>query len=129
MKIAITLNKDRELLKPLDQAEILGVINANTKETAWYQNPGYNISKELTMQAILGLNVDAVIVKEKFLCPGSYGMSFGRLKYILAQTTNFADILSGIDILIKRASDELEESAYAENINESGTCVDDDRSS
>ncbi|MDG7044024.1 MAG: hypothetical protein JRN19_00665 [Nitrososphaerota archaeon] len=126
MKIAITLNKDNEL-KPLEEAEILGVISADTKEIIRYQNPGYNISKELTMQAILGLNVDAVVVKEKFLCPGSYGMSFGRLKYVLTQYTNLNDILTNIDILTKHALDELEDSVYAESMNESGACVDDDR--
>ena len=128
MKIAITLNKDSEL-KPLEGADILGVINEDTKEIIRYQNPGYNISKELTMQAILGLNADAVIVKEKFLCPGSYGMSFGKLKYILTQYTNLNDILTNIDILTNHALDELEDSVYAESMNESGTCVDDDRPS
>ncbi len=126
MKIAVTLNKDNEL-KPLEEAEILGIISADTKEIIRYQNPGYNISKELTMEAILGLNVDAVVVKEKFLCPGSYGMSFGRLKYVLTQYTNLNDILTNIDILTKHALDELEDSVYAESMNESGVCVDDDR--
>ncbi|MDG7036595.1 MAG: hypothetical protein JRM72_04305 [Nitrososphaerota archaeon] len=126
MKIAVTLNKDNEL-KPLEEAEILGIISADTKEIIRYQNPGYNISKELTMEAILGLNVDAVVVKEKFLCPGSYGMSFGRLKYVLTQYANLNDILTNIDILTKHALDELEDSVYAESMNESGVCVDDDR--
>ena len=38
--------------------------------------------KERAMAGILTLNADAIIVKEGVLCPGSYMMSKGKMKYI-----------------------------------------------
>lgn len=112
MKIAVTYDKDYNL-KPLDEAEIIGIINEEKKEVEQYENPGVG-SKEMTMDAILSLEPDAIVVGKQFLCPGSYMMSYGRIKYIPTEYKTLNDVLDHIEELKKNMKDELEEDMYAE---------------
>jgi len=112
MKIVVTYDKEFNL-KPLDEAEIIGLIDEEKKEVEQYENPGVG-SKEMTMDAILSLSPDAIVVNKGFLCPGSYMMSYGRIKYISTQYTNLNDVLNHLEELKKNIKDELEEDMYAE---------------
>ncbi|MUM65261.1 hypothetical protein D1867_08430 [Acidianus infernus] len=113
MKIAVTYDKEQNL-KPLDEAEIIGVIDEEKKVVEQYENPAYNVSKEATMGIILDLGVDAIIVKNKFLCPGSYMMSYGRLKYIPTEYNTLQEVLNNLEEVKKKIVEELPEEMYAE---------------
>ncbi|BBG24659.1 hypothetical protein [Sulfuracidifex tepidarius] len=113
MRIAVTYDKEQNL-KPLDQADLIGVIDEEKKEIEQYENEGLG-SKEATMDLILGLDADAIIVKEGFLCPGSYYMSYGRIKYIPSKYSNLKEIQEHFEEIKKSTRDDLEEEMYAEN--------------
>ncbi|AAK42754.1 hypothetical protein SULI_02230 [Saccharolobus solfataricus] len=116
MRIALTYDKSQEL-KPLDQAEIIGIIDEEKREVEQYENPGIG-SKEATMSVILDLNADAIVVGPKFLCPGSYMMSYGRLRYIPTKYGNLKDVLEHLEEIKKNMKEELEEEMYAEEMEE-----------
>ncbi|MEJ2775630.1 hypothetical protein DDW09_03065 [Sulfolobus sp. SCGC AB-777_L09] len=112
MRIAVTYDKEFNL-KPLDEAEIIGIIDEEKKEVEQYENPGVG-SKEMTMDAILSLSPDAIVVGKQFLCPGSYMMSYGKIKYIPTNYKTLQDVLNNLETLKKSMSDELDEEMYAE---------------
>lgn len=112
MKIAVTYDKEHNL-KPLDQAEIVGIIDEEKKVVEQYVNEGMG-SKEMTMGLILSLEPDAIIIREKFLCPGSYGMSLGRIRYIPVKAQKLEEVLSNLEEIKKDIHDELDENFYAE---------------
>ena len=116
MRIALTYDKSQEL-KPLDEAEVIGIIDEEKREVEQYENPGIG-SKEATMSVILDLNTDAIIVEPKFLCPGSYMMSYGRLKYIPTKYTKLTEVLEHLEEIKKNVKEELEEEMYAEEMEE-----------
>lgn len=111
MKVAVTYGKDRTM-KPLDEAEIIGVIDEEKGTISEKENPGFMMSKEMTMHYILGMGVDAIVVRNGFLCPGSYAMSAGRLKYIVADDEKVDSLLNTLKG--KKPVDELEEEIYRE---------------
>ncbi|MCY0850836.1 hypothetical protein [Sulfuracidifex metallicus] len=113
MRVAVTYDKDQNL-KPLDEAELIGIIDDEKKEIEQYENEGIG-SKEATMDLILGLDADAIIVKQGFLCPGSYYMSYGRIKYIPAKYSNLKEIQEHYEEIKKLTKEELDEEMYAEN--------------
>ncbi|QIW23477.1 hypothetical protein EWF20_04450 [Sulfolobus sp. S-194] len=112
MRIVVTYDKEFNL-KPLDEAEIIGLIDEEKKEVEQYENPGIG-SKEMTMDAILSLSPDAIVVSKGFLCPGSYMMSYGRIKYIPTELKTLNDVLNHLEELKKNMKEELEEEMYAE---------------
>jgi len=113
MRIAVTYDKDR-ILRPLDEAEIIGIIDEEKREVEQYENPGIG-SKEATMDVILQIGADAIIVKPQFLCPGSYYMSYGKLKYIVTNAKTLEDVLNNLEEIKKNGmKEELEEEFYAE---------------
>lgn len=112
MRIAVTYDKEFNL-KPLDEAEIIGLIDEEKKEVGQYENPGIG-SKEMTMDAILSLEPDAIIIKKGFLCPGSYMMSYGRIKYIPTNFSTLKEVLENLEDLKKNIKEDLEEEMYAE---------------
>ena len=116
MRIAVTYDKSQEL-KPLDEAEVIGIIDEEKREVEQYENPGIG-SKEATMSVILDLNTDAIIIRPKFLCPGSYMMSYGRLKYIPTKYTKLTEVLEHLEEIKKNIKEELEEEMYAEEMEE-----------
>ncbi|EZQ06578.1 MULTISPECIES: hypothetical protein [Acidianus] len=113
MKIAVTYNKEQQL-RPLEEAEIIGIIDDEKKVVEQYENPAYNMSKEATMSVILDIGADAIVVKNQFLCPGSYMMSYGRLKYIQTQYNSLQEVLEHLNELKSAATEELNEEVYAE---------------
>ena len=112
MRIAVTYDKEFNL-KPLDEAEIIGIIDEEKKEVEQYENPGVG-SKEMTMDAILSPSPDAIVVGKQFLCPGSYMMSYGRIKYIPTNYKTLQEVLNNLETLKKSMRDELDEEMYAE---------------
>jgi predicted RNase H-like HicB family nuclease len=112
MRIAVTYDKNYNL-KPLDEAEIIGIIDEEKKEVEQYENPGIG-SKEATMDVILQLNAEAIIVKPQFLCPGSYYMSYGKLKYIPTTVNTLEEVLNNLEEIKKNLKEELDEELYAE---------------
>ncbi|MEM3323936.1 MAG: hypothetical protein QW494_05865 [Metallosphaera sp.] len=113
MRIAVTYDKE-QTLKPLEEAEIIAIIDEEKKEVKQYENPGYGMSKEMTMHAILELEPEAIVVKNQFLCPGSYMMSYGRLKYIPTQYNSLNDVLQHLEEIKKNIREDLDEEMYAE---------------
>jgi len=111
MKVIATYGKDRTL-KPLDEAEVIGIIDKERGSITERVNPGYMMSKEMAMGYILKLGADAIVVKNGFLCPGSYAMSQGRIKYIVVdddKTDSLVNSLKDAKLL-----DELNEEIYEE---------------
>ncbi|MGC9105122.1 MAG: hypothetical protein ACP5HQ_01675 [Thermoprotei archaeon] len=106
---------DTELnIKPLDEAEIIALIKEYERVVEQYENSAYGISKEATMHVILQLQPDAIIVGPQFLCPGSYMMSVGQVKYIVTEYDNLVDVLNNLEEVKKNVRDELDEEIYAE---------------
>ena len=112
MRIAVTYDKEFNL-KPLDEAEIIGIIDEEKREVEQYVNPGVG-SKEMTMDAILSLQPDAIIVGKGFLCPGSYMMSIGRIKYIPTDLKTLNEVLDNLESLKGDMMEDLEEEMYEE---------------
>ncbi|QKR00460.1 hypothetical protein GWK48_08815 [Metallosphaera tengchongensis] len=113
MRIALTYDKDQNL-KPLEESEIIAIIDEEKKEVEQYENPAFQMSKEATMAAILELEPEAIIVKNQFLCPGSYMMSYGKLRYIPTQFNTLKEILEHLEEVKKNIREDLEEEMYAE---------------
>ena len=112
MRIAVTYDRDFNL-RPLDEAEIIGIINEEIGGLEQYENPGIG-SKEVTMSAILSLSPDAIVVSRRFLCPGSYMMSYGKIKYIVTNNKTLQEVLKNLESLKKNLRDDLDEEIYAE---------------
>jgi len=110
VKIVIPCNLSKELV-PLDRADLLLGYDSNDGSIIEEENPGYG-SKEATMAAILRLSADAVAIKEGVLCPGSYMMSQGSIKYCIVKSSNAEDIISNKEYLNPQES--LPESMFAE---------------
>ncbi|ARM74949.1 hypothetical protein [Acidianus manzaensis] len=113
MKIVVTYDKSQNL-KPLDEAEIIGVIDEEKKVVEQYENPASGVSKEATMGVILDLGADAIVVKKQFLCPGSYMMSYGRIKYIPTEYNTLSEVLEHLEDLKTKIAEDLDEEMYAE---------------
>src|SRR5579875_2826929 len=89
MKIAAVVDKDNKL-RPLDQGETIVIFEGNENKKL-LMNPGFGFKhggKEKAMKLILENGADAVLANKQFLCPCSYEMSFGRLRYILSLIQN-----------------------------------------
>ncbi|MCL4333626.1 MAG: hypothetical protein M1290_02120 [Candidatus Thermoplasmatota archaeon] len=116
MKIAVAHSKDNSLV-PLDLAELISIVDTEEKKISQYDNPGYEKvpgGKEITMAAILRLQPDAVVVKEGMMCPGSYRMSVGRVKYAHFEEENLDEILPKLDKVDEFLSDDIPPDVYRE---------------
>lgn len=116
MKIAVVHSKENELV-PLDLAELISIVDTDEKKISQYQNPGYEKvpgGKEITMAAVLKLQPDAVAVKEGMMCPGSYRMSVGRIKYAQFDEGNLDGILSKVDKVDEFITDDIPPDIYRE---------------
>ncbi len=111
MKVAIPCSKDKVLV-PLDQAEIIVFYNDADNSMTESENQGYG-SKEATMSMILRESPDVIAVKEGVMCPGSYMMSQGSIKYALVKSGSASDIIANKEY--EDAREELPEEIFAEN--------------
>lgn len=117
MKIAVVHSKENDLT-PLDLGEVISVIDTADKKISQYQNPGYERipgGKEIAMAAILKLQPDALVVKEGMMCPGSYQMSMGRIKYALYEDSKLDDILPKLESVDEVLSDDIPLDVYRED--------------
>ncbi|MFP3166639.1 MAG: hypothetical protein RXR36_05095 [Nitrososphaeria archaeon] len=112
MKIVVTYDRYHRL-KPLDEAELIGFYDDSKGIVEEVKNPGYMKSKEFTMFYILKMKPDAIAVKDGFLCPGSYAMSKGKLKYILTDKESVEQFIDNV----KEANlmENLDEQVYSED--------------
>jgi len=116
MKIGLVMDEDHNLT-PLDQGPILAIIDEEKKLVETYENPGYGVphgGKEMAMEAMLTLDAEAVVVKKGFLCPGSYSMSYGRLKYLPTDHQKLEELLNDLEKVKKEALEELDPEMYDE---------------
>ncbi len=111
MKVAIPCNKEKVLV-PLDQAELILIYDEESNSIKEVENIGYG-SKEATMSVVLREEPDIIAVKAGVLCPGSYMMSQGSIKYALVKSDSANDIIANNEYL--DAKEELEEEIFAEN--------------
>ena len=111
MKVAIACNRDKEMV-PLDQAELIEIYDDSNGSVTESENNGYG-SKEATIAEVMRLSPDAIAVKEGVMCPGSYMMSQGTLKYALVKSSKADDIIKNKEYA--DAKDELAPEIFAEN--------------
>ncbi len=116
MKIACVVD-DENMLAPLEYGNSVFLIDDETKKIEEYENPGFGRThggREIAMAGILSLNPDMFIVTENSLCPGSYGMSMGKVKYIVTEEKPVGDIIKNIKELEEKAVSELDPILYRE---------------
>ncbi len=116
MKIAVVHSKENSLV-PLDLAELISIVDTDEKKISQYENPGFERvpgGKEITMAAILKLQPDALVVKEGMMCPGSYRMSVGRIKYAHFEEDNLDEILPKLDKADEFVTDDIPPDVYRE---------------
>ncbi len=111
MKVAIPCNSRKELVS-LDKAESIIIYDDSDGSIRESENPGFG-SKEATMSIILRQEPDVIAVKGGVLCPGSYMMSLGIIKYAIVNSENADDIIKNKEY--KNAKTELPEELFAEN--------------
>ncbi|MGC8645457.1 MAG: hypothetical protein ACP5UO_04215 [Thermoplasmata archaeon] len=117
MKIAVVHGKD-DSLAPLDLGEVISIVDTEEKKITQYENPGYERvpgGKEIAMAAILRLRADAMVVKEGMMCPGSYRMSVGRIKYALFDGETLDEILPKMDRIREVLTDDIPPEVYRED--------------
>jgi hypothetical protein len=112
MKVAIAHNSDKQMV-PLEMAEYITIFDDSDNTIKEYENDGYG-SKEATMGEILRFEPDTVAVKEGILCPGSYMMSRGLVKYAMVKDNSLEEIIKNKEFSID-IKDDLPEEVYAEN--------------
>jgi hypothetical protein len=116
MKV-IAVVDDENVLTPLEYGETIIEVDTETGEKKLYENPGFGSpyqGKERAMAGILTLKADAILVKEGFLCPGSYHMSKGRMQYIPVEAEKFDDVESKLKEITRNAIPELDFGLYRE---------------
>ncbi|MCL4437899.1 MAG: hypothetical protein AAE983_07880 [Thermoplasmataceae archaeon] len=110
MKIAAVVDEEN-YVTPLEYGNSIMIIDDETKQIKEYENPGFGSpygGKERCMQGILSLKPDAIVVKEGVLCPGSYHMSLGKMKYIPTDGEKLEDIVKNLDKEKEKAVEELD---------------------
>ncbi|MEM0128241.1 MAG: hypothetical protein QXO03_04050 [Thermoplasmatales archaeon] len=117
MKVAVVHGKD-DTLAPLDLGELISIIDTDEKKITQYENPGFERvpgGKEIAMAAILRLQPDALVVKEGMMCPGSYRMSIGRIKYALFNADTLDEVLPKVDNIHELLTDDIPLEVYRED--------------
>ncbi len=110
MKVAIPCSKDKKLV-PLDEAEIIEIYDDSDGSIVDNDNDGYG-NKEATMSMIMGMAPDAIAIKSGIMCPGSYMMSQGSIKYAVVKSDSAADIIKNKEY--EEVSEELAPEIFAE---------------
>ncbi len=116
MKIIAVVDEE-DYITPLEYGNSIMEIDSESREIREYENPGFGApfgGKERAMQGILGLNADAIVVKEGVLCPGSYHMSLGKMKYIPVQEEKLDDVLKNLESLQSKMQPELDITMWRE---------------
>ncbi len=116
MKVIAVVDED-DVLTPLEYGNTIVEIDTETKQKKFYENPGFGSpfqGKERAMAGILSLKADAIVVKEGVLCPGSYMMSKGKMKYIPVEEEKLDELEAKLDEKSKNAQEELDFSIYRE---------------
>lgn len=116
MKIAVVHNKENDLV-PLDLGALISIVDTGEKKIKQYENPGFERmpgGKEITMAAILKLQPDALVVKEGMMCPGSYRMSFGKIKYAHYEEEKLDDVLPKLENVDEVLTDDIPPDVYRE---------------
>ncbi|MGC8573048.1 MAG: hypothetical protein C0171_03220 [Caldisphaera sp.] len=107
MRIALVYDEGQNL-KPLDEGEILAIIDEEQEVVEQYENPGFKIGKDVTMDAIIQLGAQAIIVKHGYLDQKSYDLSKGHLAYMLIDQYNtLTEIIENLDDVKSLAVEEL----------------------
>jgi len=117
MKIAIVHSKENDL-SPLDMGEIISIVDTVEKKVSQYENPGFERipgGKEIAMATILRLKPDALIVKDGMMCPGSYRMSMGRIKFAYLQEEKLDDVLPKLENVGDFLTDDIPVDVYRED--------------
>jgi predicted Fe-Mo cluster-binding NifX family protein len=116
MKIAAVVDEEN-YVTPLEYVNSIMIIDDETKQIKEYENPGFGSpygGKERCMQGILSLKPDAIVVKEGVLCPGSYHMSLGKMKYIPTDSEKLDEIIKNLENEKKNAVEELDFQMFRE---------------
>ncbi|MCL4341456.1 MAG: hypothetical protein M1431_05110 [Candidatus Thermoplasmatota archaeon] len=116
MKIAAVVDEEN-YVTPLEYGNSIMIIDDETKQIKEYENPGFGSpygGKERCMQGILSLKPDAIVVKEGVLCPGSYHMSLGKMKYIPTESEKLDEIIKNLENEKKNAVEELDFQMFRE---------------
>ncbi|PMP91763.1 MAG: hypothetical protein C0171_02100 [Caldisphaera sp.] len=109
MRIALVYDENQNL-KPLDEGEILAVIDEEQEVVEQYENPGFKVGKEVTMDAVLQLNAQAIIVKNGDLDQKSYDLSKGHLSYMLiSKYQTLQDIIENLDDVKNSTQEKINE--------------------
>jgi len=117
MKVAIVHNKENDL-SPLDLGEIISIVDTDEKKVSRYENPGFERipgGKEIAMATILRMKPDALVVKDGMMCPGSYRMSMGRIKFAYLQEDKLDDVLPKLESVDELLADEAPMDVYRED--------------
>lgn len=111
MKIIAVVDEEN-VLTPLEYGNSIMEIDEESKQIKEYENPGFGSpygGKERAMMGILSLKPDAIVVKEGVLCPGSYHMSLGKMKYIpVEEEEKLDEIMNNLPKLKEKAVPELD---------------------
>ncbi len=116
MKIIAVVDED-DVLTPLEYGNTIVEIDTETDQKKFYENPGYGSpfqGKERAMAGILSLKADAIVVKEGVLCPGSYMMSKGKMKYIPVEEEKLQEVEPKLKEKLNNAQEELDFNIYRE---------------
>lgn len=116
MKVIAVVDEEN-YITPLEYGNSILEIDTESKEIREYENPGFGApfgGKERAMQGILGLNADAMIVKEGVLCPGSYHMSLGKMKYIPVAEEKLDDVMKNMSSFEEKLQPELDITMWRE---------------
>ncbi|MEM0139786.1 MAG: hypothetical protein QXZ44_04150 [Ferroplasma sp.] len=117
MKVACVVD-DENMLSPLEYGNSIFLIDDETNKIEEYENPGFGRThggREVAMAGILSLKPDIFIVTENSLCPGSYGMSLGKVKYAVTVEKPFSEVMKELKELESKAVEELEPVIYREH--------------
>jgi hypothetical protein len=117
MKVACVVD-DENMLSPLEYGNSIFLIDDETKKIEEYENPGFGRThggREVAMAGILSLKPDIFVVTEGSLCPGSYNMSLGKVKYVVTEEQPISDVIKNIKELEGKAVEELEPVLYREH--------------
>ncbi len=117
MKVACVVDEEN-MLSPLEYGNSIFLIDDETEKIEEYENPGFGRThggREVAMAGILSLKPDVFIVTENSLCPGSYGMSLGKVKYAVIEEKPFPEVMKDLKNIESRAVSELEPVMYREH--------------
>ena len=108
MRIALFYGGEDLSLKPLKDAEILGVIDEEQRVVEQYENPAPELGEEAAIQGLLELGVSAVIVKDDTLSESAYRELKGHVKFMRTELNDLYQVLDHLEEIKGTATDRLE---------------------